>query len=123
MSRGLDDRAERCNQQLAAEVLAVEILCEGELGEEDRGDVTRSAATGLLRQCVAVDGVRCDREVPDHRAALIDQHRGPSALTCCGVRVVVQPSVEFRVAAAELAQVVTFAEWLDLVGQRRVIRR
>ena len=46
---GLDDGVERDHEQLVAEVLAVEMLGEGALGEQDRRDVPRGASARLLR--------------------------------------------------------------------------
>lgn len=62
---GFDDRVECSHQEFSAQLLAMKVLAQGKLGEEDRRNLTGCSSSDLLRRVGAVENMRGDGEVPN----------------------------------------------------------
>lgn len=118
-----DDGVEGRDEQFGAEALAVEVLGECELGEQDRRDVLWGASSGPLRELVALDCVGREREVAHDVIVAIDEDVGAGALSSSGSGVVAQPVVELRVPAGEAGEIVVVGERFEPEGHRAIRRR
>src|SRR5882762_9058943 len=73
---GSDDRVERSYEQLGAETVPLESLVQRELGQEDRRNLARGAASEPMWQLCALYQVGSNREVTSDQPIFVQEHIG-----------------------------------------------